>query len=339
MLNLWLYFHGHHENGIMNVLLSLLLLILSVILLWVVRIGRMVVRSDRTRNTYSTLLAENFKPQDVARGALSTEDIERFGSQMDQVVKLLQNINENTLLDEAGRRQKYEYLAHQERKRIFTDIDRLVQDREWAQAKALLEGLRQRFPGNVEVEEYTRQVEELRKQAFNEDLAQTRRRIADLVAISAWDKAIRQTEMLLEKHPDMPAAKELQLHLRAERNKFRDEQIKRMYADIQRSIGKKRWNEALQVCRQLLDKYPDSVEAETLYNQLPTLETNAEIEKRQELEEHIKDLIHRRNFIQAVELARYVLEHYPSSPQANALRKQIDKLEELARQQEKDLHL
>jgi len=336
--NLWLTVHSRLENGHLAILLSLVLLLLSVILFTLSRIARAVPESNRLRETISTLLAQSLKPP-APGGDLIIQDMERLHLQMDQAVKLLQDINENTLLDEAGRRQKYEFQSRQERKRIFIDIDKLVQDREWAQVKALLENMQQKYPESPDVEGYIKQVEELRKQAFNEELSQTRRRVADFVAISAWDKAIRAAESLMEKHPDMPATKELLLHLRNERGRFREEQIKRMYADIQRSIGKKRWNDALSVTQQLMGKYPDSVEAETLRSQLSTLEGNAEIEKRQQLEEQIKDLIHRRNFIQARELAKYVLEHYPSSPQASALRKQITKLEELAGQQEKDLQL
>jgi len=321
-----------------SVLLSLVLMALSVLLVSLLRLDRRFDQIGRAQESILTSLAQSARPA-AGPSELVSQDVERLGMQMEQAIKLLQDVNENTLLDEPGRRRKQEFLAHQERRRLFTDIDRLVQDREWAQAKALLEGMRQKYPQNTEVDQYAKQVEELRKQAFNEELVQTRKRIADLIAISAWDKAIRQADLLLEKHPDMAAARELQLHVRGERSKFREEQIKHMYADIQRSIGKKRWNDALQVARQLTEKYPARVEAETLVTQLATLEQNAEIEKRQDIEEQIKDLIHRRNFIQARELARYVLEHYPNSPQANALRSQIEKMEYLARQQEKELRI
>ncbi|MFA5865956.1 MAG: hypothetical protein WC975_14885 [Phycisphaerae bacterium] len=321
-----------------DLFLGLILIALGTIIFSMVRLIRMTAESERIRESFNTLLSQNIKSISGPTELVS-QDTERLQLQLDQANKLLQEINENTLLDETSRRQKYEFLAHQERKRIFNDIDRLVQDREWAQAKVLLEGMLTKYPANPEVLGYINRIEDLRKRAFNEELIQTRKIITDLVAISAWDKSIRQAESLMEKHPDMPAAKELMLHVRAERNKFREDQIKRMYADIQRSIGKKRWNDALQIGRQLTDKYPDSVEAEALREQLKTLETNAEIERRQELEEQIKDLVRRRNFIQALELARYVIEHYPTSPQATALRGQIDKLEELSKQQEKEITL
>jgi hypothetical protein len=322
----------------MGVGLSLILLAMASVILSLVSMARTIREVEKTKDRFSALpllpLKTGAEPREPAAG-----DLEQLQMQMTQAVRLLQDINENTLLDEAGRRKKYEFLAHQERKRIYNDIDRLVQDREWAQAKALLEGLMQKYPGNPEVQGYADHVDELRKQTFNEELAQVRKTINDLVAISAWDKAIRNSEILLEKHPDMAAAKELQLHVRAERNRFREEHIKKMAADIQRLIVKKRWNDAHGIAKQLMDRYPDSIEAEAIRGQINTLETNAEIEKRQDLEEQIKDLVRRRNFIQALELARFVIENYPTSPQASALRVQIEKLEELSKQQEKEIQL
>jgi Flp pilus assembly protein TadD len=64
--------------------------------------------------------------------------------------------------------------------------------------------------------------------------------------------------------------------------------------------------------------------------QIPTLETNWEIEKRQRLEAQIMDLAKRGRYMEAVELARKVIERYPDSPQAEALRLRLDRLVELA---------
>jgi len=256
---------------------------------------------------------------------------------MGQMTQLLREINENTLLDEEGRRAKFELLADQQRKAMFVEVDRLVREREWARAKTLLEGLLIKYPGNADVQQKMNRLEELRKQAFNEDLNRTKKAIHDLIAISAWDKAADQAETLLEKHPEADEAKELVAYVSAERQRFRQEQLKRISAEIQRNIARKRWTDALQAGRQLIEKYPDSVEAEAVRNQLKTLEENAEIETRQHLEEQIKDLVRRRSFVQAVELAKHVIATYPNSPQARALTGQLAELEKRARQQEDDI--
>jgi hypothetical protein len=266
-------------------------------------------------------------------------DLANLSQSINLAVEQLKEIKENTLLDDRAKKNKREQFAEFDRKSVFVEIDRLARTHEWARAKTLLDGLQHKYPDHADVRQAFESLEQLRKQAFKDDVARTKKTIHDFMAISAWDRAAAHAEVLLEKHPDMNEPKELLAHVFTERQKFREEHLKRISNDVQQSINRKRWSDALQGGRQLIDKYPDSVEAEALRNQLETLETNTEIEKRQQLEEQIKDLIHRRKFVQALELAKHVIETYPGSPQAQALRAQTVKLEELARQQEKEIEL
>ncbi len=256
-----------------------------------------------------------------------------------QITKLLNEISENILLDDERKRKKYEFLANQKIQNTLTEIDKFIEKSEWASARAILDTLIKKYPEKDELKEKLSRLEQKRREAFNQELAKARKLINDFIAISAWDKAVKQAEILLEKHPDEEQAKELVAQVSQERQKFRTEQIKRMEADIQRSITRKRWNDALAIAQQLIEKYPDSPEAELLREKMDTLRANAEIEKRQQLEEQIKDLIKRENFIQALELVKYVLNEYPDSPQAKKIRedKLQEKLEERARAQEKDI--
>ena len=84
------------------------------------------------------------------------------------------------------------------------------------------------------------------------------------------------------------------------------------------------------MARTLLDEYPDSAEATAVRGQMETLEANAEIETRQELENEIKDLIKHRRFAEALDLANQVITNYPESPQAEALRSQLPRLRQRA---------
>ena len=128
-------------------------------------------------------------------------------------------------------------------------------------------------------------------------------------------------------------------HVRQQRETFRNTQLKRLADEIQKSVARKRWNDALHAARQLIEKYPDSPDAATIEEQLVTLPQNAEIEKRQQLEDRIRDLVQQHNFVQAEELARHVIATYPDSPQAQALAQQLPRLQELAGQQEKEIQL
>jgi hypothetical protein len=331
----WTRFSELASLGIIN---AGMLIGFSLVIFINARLLKLLFTADRLRDQYANTISENIQTS-VAPTEHLKKDVEMLRVQFEQSVLLMREIAENTLLDDAGKRKKYELNAFEESKRTFAEVDRLTAGREWSQARNLMERLIFKYPDNVEAKRYFEQVEELRKRLFNDELTQARKTVNDLVAISAWDKAVGHAQTFLANHPDMPQAKELESQVRNDRKKFREEHLKRMSADIQKLIGRKRWNDSLGIARQLVEKYPDSVEAEALRIQMKTMEDNAEIEKRQELEEQIKDLVKRRNFIQAVEMARYVISTYPSSPQARALRDQIAKLEELAREQEKEIQI
>lgn len=64
--------------------------------------------------------------------------------------------------------------------------------------------------------------------------------------------------------------------------------------------------------------------------ELPTLNANAEIGVRQEMESEIMELATHGRYMEAVDLAKSVIAQFPESPQAAVLRAQLGRLEELA---------
>jgi len=71
-------------------------------------------------------------------------------------------------------------------------------------------------------------------------------------------------------------------------------------------------------------------DSETLRAQLPTIQNNAEVEERQEIESQITDLAKHGRYIEAYNLARHLVDKFPDSPQADVLRPQLTRLKELA---------
>ncbi len=259
--------------------------------------------------------------------------IDQIGEKMERMLELIKDMNENLLLSEEEKKRKLQSSILKEIRDTLKEIDKFAESREWNKAESLLEVLSTKYPDNKLIKDKRNEIEEMKSQAFVEELEQTKKLVADLVAISAYEKAIQHVQMLVEKYPDSEPARALLEAVKREQHKFQNEQIKRMYSDIEKSIERKRWNDALSVAYQLIERYPDAPEAEILRNKLDTLKTNAEIEKRQQLEEQFKDLVKRKNFVQALELAKYIINTYPNSPQANALKDQLSKLEELAKQE------
>jgi outer membrane protein assembly factor BamD (BamD/ComL family) len=120
-------------------------------------------------------------------------------------------------------------------------------------------------------------------------------------------------------------------HVCRERQVFEQGHRGRLHEEIQQLVRQRRWQEAAQAARQFIATFPTGPDTEALRVQLETLEANAEIQTRQQLESQIKEHIRRQEYWDALALARRIIADYPFSPQANALRNQLPRLEELAR--------
>lgn len=274
-------------------------------------------------------------PQNLLQGL---QDLKALDEKLGDMTALLHEIAENSLLDQAGRVAKLQRLAQQERENVFKQVKRLMLGRQWSRARNILEQLGRKYPQAPEISTWQQELESARKDAMDQDCAQAEKTAEDLMAISAWDRAEELAEDLLEKHPDSEKAAQLVKHVELQYQRFNKDQIRRMFAEIERCIARKRWTGALSVTRQLMELHPDCLETQSLKPQLKTMEANAEIEHRQNLEQQITDLLKRRQFIEALKQARQVIQQYPHSPQAQALRKQMAKLEQMAHEQEDQIY-
>ncbi|HUN80892.1 MAG TPA: hypothetical protein VMV81_05205, partial [Phycisphaerae bacterium] len=187
-----------------------------------------------------------------------------------------------------------------------------------------------RRPDDLRATELVQEVEAARQQREADDFAGITREINDLISMSAWSQARKLAQELQVKRPDDPEARQLMLRIEREYRISQDEQRRRLYAEVQRFVSRKRWEEAKAAANAFVERFAGSDDAEAVRLQMPTLELNAEIETRQRLEAEIMVLVKHGRYIDATALARRVIEQYPDSPQADALRQQIGRLEELA---------
>ena len=101
----------------------------------------------------------------------------------------------------------------------------------------------------------------------------------------------------------------------------------RLHAHIQARVLDRHWAEALAATEEFLERFSGSLEADALKEQVETLRTNAEIMRRKQYEAKFKELITTHNYREALRIAKHVVDQYPESPQASALRDQIPLLE------------
>lgn len=273
-----------------------------------------------------------FDQEPVLQPAISTPPQEQSPASPHwvELIQVLQDIRDNSLLSEDERRHKRQNAEERDFTQTTEAIRTLVGDGDFGRVRQLIDGLRARYPRSTRVDKIVEEIESQRERFESMDITQVTKQIEDLMTIAAWQRARQLAHQLQERHPDSTEARQLLIRLEREHKLFQDEQRRRMHAEVQRFVSRKRWEEALVAARTFVERFPGCAESEALLMQIPTLEANAQIEIRQQLESQIMNFVKHGRYIEAVGLARKVISNFPDSPQADALRAQIGRLEELA---------
>ncbi len=260
----------------------------------------------------------------------ASADGEADPSVTDEMLYLLREVADNSLLTDDEKRAKLERRRARERRSAISHVEELINQSDYRGAREACQKLLDSVGRDAEFEQLAQRVEQARAASEAKDLAEARRKVSDLMSISAWDRAAKVVAELRANHPDSEKVVELSKWIEHERQTFETQQRRRMYAEIDRHTSRRQWREALNAAQLLIDRYGDSPEAEAIRPKLDTLSANAEIQERQALESQIKDLIKKHRFAEAVDLARNVIQTYPHSPQADVLRSQLPRLEKKA---------
>lgn len=266
--------------------------------------------------------------------ANSSKDVEssaqKSALQLHEMLLILRDIRDNSLLSEEERREKKSRVASDDVRHAQQLIRGLVDEGSFAQARQMAEEMARKYPENPIAGQLLTDVESHRVKRERADIRETAKQVGDLISISAWERARTVAQQLLERHPDSVEARQIGERIERDHDLFQAEQRRRMYAEIQRYVSRRRWREALAAARTFMERFPTSDETASLQAQTDTLVDNAEIETRQELEAEITDLARHGRYIEAADFARRLIDRYPDSPQADVLRQQLPRLEELA---------
>ena len=248
----------------------------------------------------------------------------------DEMIVLLREMRDNSLLSDEQKRAKLARIASEQRTALANGVKSFLAKGEYHRALSLVDELEKRFGSDTASERMRTQIKTSRDEAERADIEDSTRKVDNLTSINAWPRAEELAAELVDRHPDAPAARGLLSRVQRGRQKADDQHRLAAYADIQGFTSRKEWKQALGSARQFLAKYPKSLEAEALSAQVATLETNAEIHERHELELEIRELVKEKRFAEAVDLAKKIIDRYPDSPQAEALASQLPRLEERA---------
>ena len=249
----------------------------------------------------------------------------------ERLERLLADIRDNVLLTDEERRARRAQLIELEKRERVAQIEQAITAGQYYRARQLLGELQRRLGADETSRELADRIELAAERAEAEDVAVATRQCEDLMSLTSWDQAIKVATDLVERHPQSQAARQLAARVQREKQVHQQEHRNRLFVEVQQHTSNRAWQKALDAARQLVQAYPDSAEAASLRPQLETLQTNAEIEHRRELEAEYKRLCEARQFGDALALAREVVARYPQSPQARVMREQIPVLEKQAR--------
>jgi outer membrane protein assembly factor BamD (BamD/ComL family) len=246
----------------------------------------------------------------------------------DELVVLLREVRDISLLTEAQRSKRLEALGRATISNLHHEVPALLREHNWIEARHRIQDARARFPHLGEWDALERQIESMRSQVEQHDLEAAERQVGELHALGAWERVNEVVRELLKRHPESPRAIELAQRIRQQQHSAEGETRVRFMAQAQEATNRRDWRAALSQASSLIQRYPKSPEAQALLMQLPTLRENAEIQTRQQMEQQYAEMIRTRRFGDALRAAREMIATYPNSPQAEIMRQQLPRLEQ-----------
>ena len=287
------------------------------------RVDDMAVATDRISRVRAPLAPPPAPPAAHVTASLAP-------GALDPLVRTLNEIREISLLTDEERKQRLASMEHERKRMLIRQVIEHLDHARWSAGNAALETLDREHPNDAEAKRIRHQFEEARRNAESATVARTRDQIENYIGIGAWDEAFRTSRQLVDDFPGNVEAGRLLSRVQRERDIHVETSVSRMVEEIRHDIDRRLWRRAFQHAQRLADRYPDHPKTARIKEQIATLQQNAEIEERQELEVRIQELIRGHKFQDAIELSEELLHRFPQSPQAEAIEKLLPRIRELA---------
>lgn len=253
-----------------------------------------------------------------------------YSTQLQRLEAAIEQVRELSLLTDSQRQQRTQLLRQQRKNALLRELEELVSARQWARADRLLLAIETEFPADADVAKGRSHLEHMRKLAEEGAVERAIAEVEELMARQDWQQAMQRCHQLAEDFPGNVDAQQLLARVQREYEVHRQAEAQKLFDQIRSDVDNRAWRQALEHARQFLSKFDDHRLADAVRQQLPTLQDNAEIELRQEMEVRIQQMIRDGQFDGAIELAEELMRQYPLSPQAVSLQKLLPRLRELA---------
>jgi len=248
------------------------------------------------------------------------------GASHAEVVSLLSEIMENTLLDDDEKAAKRQSARKHRQQTLRREIQAQIKSGKYREAHERLEEFRTRYADSDEVREMEAQLSQALREHEANEIRNVNEQVERYMGLGLWERAMETAVALAEQFPENPDASRLPETVRMEQGANRRQEEQRLYREIEHLVARKHWREALRAAETLLANHPESPEAKALGDQLEELRRNAAIMERREWEQRITEHIQTGRHREAYDLAIELMNKYPDSPQAGEIRKNLDQL-------------
>lgn len=291
------------------------------------RQSRLAVLQERLLRTLGLLLErEDVRPGVAARAA---PPMPLGGGE--EVLRQLWEISDALLLSESERAEMRKHRRDRLVRQLEAQVAAAVAEGDFAAAERRVAALLDRLPGDPAGAAEREKIAAARDQSRRRELDETRRRAEDFMALGRFADAETVAAGMAEKFPDAAEAASLLEQVRRERGIYETERRTRLLREVERAAEQRQWREALRTSAAFLAAFPDGGDAEHIRSLRPTMEDNARLEEVREIRDGIRDMIARRRYAEALELARDLTTRFPDTRAAVELTQQLPRLEELAK--------
>ncbi len=274
----------------------------------------------------SAKLGERVLRDAVSKGEGAKPGDELSSASHEEVVSLLAEITENTLLDESEKAAKRQMAKKHRQQALRREVEALINAAKYREAQERLEEFRARYPDSESVAELEARLSESLRSHEQSEIEQITEQVERYMGLGLWERALEMARGLAEQYPENPDASRLPETVRLEQEASKREEQRRLYREIEHLVARRHWRQALRAAETLLENYPESPEAHALQDQMLELRRNAAILERREWEVRIAEHVQTGRHKEAYDLAVELMEKYPDSPQAEAIRGRLDTL-------------
>ncbi|MBM4016759.1 MAG: tetratricopeptide repeat protein [Planctomycetes bacterium] len=244
----------------------------------------------------------------------------------EEVVSLLSEIMENTLLDDSEKATKRELAKKHRQQAMRREVEAFIKAGKYRDARERLEEFRLRYPESAAAAQMEAQLSEALRQHEHSEIANVTEQVQRYMGLGLWERAMELAKGLAEQFPENPDAAHLPETVQIEQAASRRQEQQRLFREVEHLVARKHWRQALRDAETLLENHPDSPEAQSLRGQIEDLRRNAAIEERKEWEARIAEHVQTGRHREAYALAMDLVEKYPDSPQADDIRRNLEQL-------------